>query len=180
MIERQPSDQKLLELATARSPAPPGPLAEGQRELRACWLDMGQALDAENEDFSEDEFLDRLLFQESRQVALSQRARVASDARVWPALLASALALSLLMVIMHSSWLSEGAGIAGLAPGTNGPAEELPADGLAWTDSLDEELDAAAERVGTFVAPGTGVDDSLANLADHLESMSDELYTSAL
>jgi hypothetical protein len=50
----------------------------------------------------------------------------------------------------------------------------------AWSDPLDDEIQGAAERLREIVAQGTGVDASLSNLSDHLESMSDDLTESSL
>lgn len=177
MNDHEPHDRKLLELATSRTLAPHEPLAEGPRELRSAWLTMGQALDEENADFREVDLLDRLRARLDVPVALPEPR--GGSGRVWPALLASALALCLLMAIVHSSWFGEGASYA-VKPETIGPsAEGWPDSDMAWSDALDAELEAAAQRVGAVVQ-STGVDDSLANLADHLESLSDELSGSSL
>jgi hypothetical protein len=196
MNEQKHHDQRLLETMTSRSLAPGEPLAPGQQELRAMWLAMGQALDEENADFREAELLARLQSRPEFHVALPELAlpelalaelplperpapRAVVRGRVWPALLASALALSLLMVFMQSSWFSDPASVA-IQPGSNSESTgSWSDDALTWSDALDDELDAARERV-SGVAQGTGVDDSLANLADHLESLSDDLRSSSL
>ncbi len=179
MNDHEPHDRKLLELATSRTLAPHEPLAEGPRELRALWLAMGQTLDEENTDFREADLLARLQARLGAQVALTEPPATPNHSRVWPALLASALALSLLVVLMQSSWFVESSSVAVHSP-TTGEALESWSDGnLSWRDELDEELNAAAERVSAVVSSG-GVDDSLANLADHLESLSDELSSGSL
>jgi len=174
MTDREPSDRKLLELATSRSLSPGTPLDEGATELREGWLAMGRSLDCENASFHEADLLARLLTDVERPVELSPSASARQNERLWPALLASALALGLLVAVMNMSWFGNQPKVA------IAPTNEQPAVVAQWTDPLDDELDAAAQQVSTLVAQGTEVDDSLSNLADHLESMSDELTNSTL
>ena len=175
MTDREPGDRKLLELATSRPLAPSTPLDEAAGELREGWLAMGRSLDCENASFDEADLLARLLTDVERPVELAPAARAGQQDRLWPALLTSALAIGLLVAVMNMSWFEHQPKIAN-APGT----EQSAAFAAEWTDPLDDELDAAARQVSTLVAQGTGVDASLSNLADHLESMSDELTNSSL
>jgi hypothetical protein len=175
MTDREPSDRKLLERTTSRSLGSGTPLDEAAAELREGWLAMGRSLDRENTSFDEADLLARLLADVERPVELSSPAHAGPKDRLWPALLTSALALSLLVAVMNSPWVGNQPNIA------VAPTNEQPAVAAAqWTDPLDDELDAAAQQVSTLVAQGTGFDDSLSNLADHLESMSDELTNSSL
>jgi hypothetical protein len=192
MTDHEPQDRKLLELATSRALDPAAPPAAGPGELRSAWLALGRALDQENADFREADFLVQLQSQlggeavapkrravlPKRRAVLPKRRAGADRGRVWPALLASAVALSVLVIVMRSSWIRgpESRAVSG------GTAHESAVDqsDLAWSDALDEQLDAAAWRVNSVADQGDGVDHSLANLADHLESLSDELSTSSL
>jgi type VI protein secretion system component VasK len=175
MTDREPNDRKLLELATSWSLAPGTLLDESAAELREGWLAMGRALDGQNANFSEADLFARLLNEAEQRVEPNQPARVKQRDRLWPALLASALALGLLVAVMNTSWVGNQPKIA-TAPNSDQPA----VDAARWTDPLDDELDAAAQQVSTLVVQGTGVDASLSNLADHLESMSDELTNGSL
>ncbi len=182
MNDQEPHDRKVLEAVTSRSLAPDEPLAPGPEELRGFWLAMGQDLDEENADFREADLLARLQLRPEFRVALPERPASAPSrrGRVWPALLSSALALSLLVLVMRSAWFSDPASVA-VQPGSNSEsAETWSDDELTWNDALDDELDVASERVSAVVVQSNGVDDSLANLADHMESLSDELSSSSL
>jgi hypothetical protein len=175
MTDHEPSDRKLLELATSRALAPCVSRDEWAAELREGWLAMGRSLDSENASFNEADLLARLLTDVERPIEPLRPARARQRDRLWPALLASALALGLLVAAMNTSWVGNPTKIA-IAP----PNEQPTVDAALWIDPLDDELDAAAQQVSTLVAQGTGFDDSLSNLADHLESMSDELTNSSL
>jgi len=175
MTNQEPSDRKLLELATSRSLAPETSRDELAAELRQGWLAMGRSLDCENASFNEADLLGRLLTDVERPIEPLRPARAKQRDRFWPALLASALALGLLVAVMNTSWVGNQSKVA-IVPTTEQPAVAA----ALWTDPLDDELDAAAQRVSTLVAQGNGVDASLSNLADHLESMSDELTNSSL
>lgn len=175
MTDRDPFDRKLLELVTSRSPAPEASRDESAAELREGWLAMGRSLDCENASFNEADLLAQLLTGVERPIEPLRPARAKKRDRLWPALLASALALGLLVAVMNTWWVGNQSKIA-IAPTTEQPAVAA----AWWTDPLDDELDAAAQRVSMLVAQGSGVDVSLTNLADHLESMSDELINSSL
>jgi len=175
MTDRDPNDRMLLELATSRSLAPGTSLDESTAELREGWLAMGRALDGQSANISEADLFARLLNEAERRVEPNPPAHVKQRDRLWPALLSSALALGLLVAVMNSAWVGNQSKIASL-PNNEQSAVVAP----QWTDPLDDELDAAAQQVSMLVAQGTGVDASLSNLADHLESMSDELTNSSL
>ena len=151
MNDQEPHDRKLLETVTSRSLAPDEPLAPGQEELRGLWLAMGHALDKENAEFREADLLARLQSRPEFRVALPGRPAQATAvrARVWPALLSSAVALSLLLLVMQSSRFGGPTSVA-VQPRSNGEsAETWSDDELTWNDALDDELD-AAQRAREF------------------------------
>ena len=179
MTDNYPHDQKQLEQATSRSLPPDSELEDDAAELRSGWLALGRALDGENAGFREEDLLARLLTSGTREHEPPTPTRTAQLGRLWPALLASALALTVLVAVARTLWVGNPRQTASpTIPDQPGAAMATAA--TDWEDSLDDELDEAAERVRSLVAQGTGVDASLSNLADHLESMSDDLFNSSL
>jgi hypothetical protein len=172
MNDPLPHDRQLLESATSRSTES---LADGPQELRALWLAMGQRLDDESADFREEDLLARLRAEPSAPVALRRTSSEPSRDRVWPAIVASTLALSLLVLVM--SWSASGRREGEPAFPETG---DDTAAWTAWTDALDDDLDAVREQAGRVANHASGVDDGLANLADHMKSLSDDLSTSSL
>jgi len=177
MTDNYPHDQKQLEQATSRSLPLDSALDDDAAELRSGWLALGRALDGENATFREEELLARLLTDVTREHEPPTSARAALPGRLWPALLASALALTMLVAVARMLWIGDPLQTVANPTISDQPGEETATD---WEDPLDDELDEAAERVRSLVAQGTGVDASLSNLADHLESMSDDLFNSSL
>jgi hypothetical protein len=179
MTDSHPHDLKQLEQATSRSLPPDSALDDDAAELRSGWLELGRALDGENASFREEDLLARLLTGVTREHEPPTPARPVQPERLWPALLASALALTMLMAVARTLWIGDPQQTAANPeqPGETTATATAAAD---WEDPLDDELDEAAERVRWLVAQGTGVDASLSNLADHLESMSDDLFNGSL
>jgi hypothetical protein len=177
MTDSHPYDQKQLEQATSRSLPPDSALDEDAAELRSGWLALGRALDGENASFREEDLLARLLTDVTGEHEPPTPARTAQLGRLWPALLASALALTMLVAVARTLWVGDP---HQTAANPEQPGETTATAAADWEDPLDDELDEAAERVRWLVAQGTGVDASLSNLADHLESMSDDLFNSSL
>jgi hypothetical protein len=179
MTDPQPDNLSELEQATSRKLPPGAPLDNDTAELRDGWLALGRSLDVENAGFREEDLLARLLT-DSESALVAPRPPAPSRERFWPALLASALALAILVAAVRFWFANENnEDLAGNAP-TSGQSDDPATIAAEWSDPLDDELDAAAYRVRTLVAQGTVVDDSLGNLADHMESMSDELTHSSL
>lgn len=179
MTDPQPDNVTELEQATSRQLRPGAPLDNDTAELRDGWLALGRSLDAENASFREEDLLARLLT-DSESPLVVPRPPAPSRERFWPALLASALALAILVGVVHVWFANESnEALVGNGP-TSSLGDDVTSIAAEWSDPLDDELDAAAYRVRTLVAQGTVVDDSLGNLADHMESMSDELTHSSL
>jgi len=180
MTDSHPHDLKQLEQATSRSLPPDSALEDDAAELRSGWLELGRALDGENASFREEDLLARLLTGVTREHEPPTPARPVQPGRLWPALLASALALTMLVAVARTLWVGDPNQTAANPRVSEQPGETTATAAADWEDPLDNELDRAAERVRSLVAQGTGVDASLSNLADHLESMSDDLFNSSL
>lgn len=180
MIDDQSYNQHQLEQATNRSLPEGMPVDEEAVELREGWLAMGRALDSESVGFREEELLARLLPVVNRDVALQGQERPSRTDRIWPALLASALALTLLVAVVRMFWRDGNDESIANSPSPSLPQTQLVRSTAAWSDPLDDEILGAAERLREIVAQGTGVDASLSTLSDHLESMSDDLTESSL
>jgi hypothetical protein len=179
MTDPQPDNMTEFEQATSRTLPQGAPLDNETAELRDGWLALGRSLDVENAGFREEDLLARLLT-DSESPLVAPRPLAASRERFWPALLASALALAILVAGVRFWFTNESdERLAGNAP-ASGQGDDTATIAAEWSDPLDDELNAAAYRVRTLVAQGTVVDDSLVNLADHMESMSDELIHSSL
>lgn len=179
MIDHEPPDRRLLETATSRSLVAEAPQGEALQELRAAWLAMGRSLDAENADLREEALLMKLRGELAALPAVQLGASQAGNReRIWPAVLASAVALSLLMLVMFLA--GRGPKPAGSGDGVAQWSPNVIQDAIAWTDAVDGDLDAALQRAANVGSQDSGVDDSLANLADHVQSLSDELSTSSL
>jgi hypothetical protein len=86
----------------------------------------------------------------------------------------------MLVAVARTLWVGDSGETAANLAVSEQPGDATATAAADWEDPLDDELDEAAERVRSLVAQGTGVDASLSNLADHLESMSDDLFNSSL
>jgi len=195
MTSQHPRDQKQLEQATTRSLPLGTPfddstaLDDNTAALRDGWLSLGSAVDRANADFSESELLTQVLavqdvnprVEPARPATMPQPVEAW---RGWPAILAGALALTMLLAVARTLWEASREPIAANSPVT---PESLPSsdaytagDESGWSDPLDEELDEAAEEVRSLVAQTSGVDASLSSLSEQLESMSDDLTNNSL
>jgi hypothetical protein len=176
-------DQELtrteLEQATARQLSPEVPLEPETAALRDGWLALGSLLDGAGQRLDQAALAARLqaeLIDPPRPV---QPARHATGSSWWPAIVGTALALTMLVAVIRS--LPRGAvtkpgGTSGLA--TNEP-DQWP-EPAAWSDPLDDQIGQAAEQVQALVAQSQGIDDSLTGISHELESMSDELQHGSL
>jgi hypothetical protein len=176
----QSYNQRQLEQATNRSLPDGMPVDEETVELRGGWLTMGRALDSESVGFRDEELLARLLPVAIREVVPHRQERPSGTDRIWPALFASALALTLLVAVVRIFWRDGNDGSIANSPSPSLPQTQLVHSTAAWSDPLDDEILGAAERLREIVAQGTGVDASLSTLSDHLESMSVDLTGSSL
>jgi hypothetical protein len=92
----------------------------------------------------------------------------------------------MLIALVRTLSLDNGSdGLATTAPSS--PAKTLERDAgrqrlpvSDWSDPLDDEIDEAADRLRWLAADSTGVDVSLSNLSQRLESMADDLINESL
>lgn len=179
-------DQRQLEQATLRSLPPGAPLDDDTAALRDGWLSLSSTVDRANADFREEALLIRLLAARSDDAPARPAVALhaANASRFWPALLASALALTMLLAVSRTLWQATREHLAAnlsvppeseLANGASGASDDV-----GWPDSLDEELDDAADQVRSLIAQATRVDASLSILAEQLDSMSSDLMNDSL
>ncbi|MDX1947993.1 MAG: hypothetical protein SFU86_21520 [Pirellulaceae bacterium] len=200
-------DPRLLDAATSPPSLEGEPAAEFVRAERSAFLALGRALDAENVAFREDEFLARLqqgFAAPETAPAVSVPARARGRSELWPLLFGAALSLAMMVAIVRIMQCGpESASLVLPPPNTipeivqvapaDIPSVTLPADPaptpdngaelpeiVAWTDPLDDEIEAATTQLQAAVGTRRGVDDSLTSLEQLLEKMSADLAADSL
>jgi hypothetical protein len=168
-----------LRLATSRALPVDAELDCDAAATREAFLSLGTSVEAVARSFDEGAFLARL--KKSCLDSPGIKPKTVEPAGDWfTLLLTGALAAAALIAIMriatNSSTIGPQLTTNGRAvPAVTVPSLDAPAMRFAWNDPLDDEIALAAATLEEFSGRRRGFDDSLLNMNDQLQSLSQEL-----
>jgi hypothetical protein len=184
MTSDEQLDRRQLEAATSRSLPSAVTLDAETSTLRDGFMVLGQAALAAGTDFDEAALLARVQASCLNDVA-SPRPRKISTAG-WTLLLSGALAAAALVAMARiaGSWPDhEQVVVAPPSPEldeVDSATASFDASLPAWDDPLDDEIAAAESSLSDLSGRWTGIDGSLSNMNQSLESLSDDLSDGSL
>jgi hypothetical protein len=168
-----------IEQATARQLPPGASLDHETRTLRHGWLALGGSLERTAQGLDQAALVASLQAELIDQPQRVQPAAQSGSRSWWPAVLGTALALTMLLAVVRSLPWGGSTDLDGQTVLTTGPDSYLP-EPAAWSDPLDDEIVQAAEQVQALIAQSPGIDESLTGISQELESISDDLQHGSL
>jgi hypothetical protein len=173
-----------LRLATSRSLAADVELEGDSRAAREAFLSLGTTVESAAGSFDEAAFLARL--KKSCLDSPVIKPKTAEQVRDWFTLLltgtlAAAAFVAIVRIAAQSSESGPHLAINDTpAPVVVVPSIDMPSMRFAWNDPLDDEIALAAATLEQFGGRRQGFDNSLLNMNDQLQSLSQELLGESL
>jgi hypothetical protein len=163
-----------VKLATTRSLPADAALDAETVAVHESFMALGSALESSGGQFDEAALIARL---EESWLREQKRVRRPSQRDWWTIVVSGALAAAVLVVIGWIGWgLRHRDALVAVPPSAN---HSLPLTD-AWNDPLDDEIAFAAATIGQLTGRNRGFDDSLLEMNERLEAMSQELLGESL